>query len=212
MGACWLPSLALCEAARHIEGFPLLQNMETRTGQLVRQGLARHYGISFGLLAFIESPGLGAVALCEVRCLHKCPGQILNRPGSGAVHKILKSGCKAEDSKLRTADRLANLISIFCILSWRIFWLTMISRCAPQAPAEAVFTSTEIELLERIVPDLPLTAHAPPLLRNLIKVARLGGYLGRASDAPPGNTVVWRGMRRLTDIQLGYELALNRSG
>jgi hypothetical protein len=49
-------------------------------------------------------------------------------------HKILKSGCKAEDSKLRTADRLANLISVFCILSWRIFWLTMISRCAPQAP------------------------------------------------------------------------------
>ena len=28
----------------------------------------------------------------------------------------------------------------------------------------------------------------------------------------PGNTVMWRGMRRLTDIQLGYELALNRSG
>ncbi|CAB3775218.1 IS4 family transposase [Paraburkholderia humisilvae] len=45
-------------------------------------------------------------------------------------HKILKSGCKAEDSKLRTADRLANLTSVFCILSWRIFWLTMISRCA----------------------------------------------------------------------------------
>jgi hypothetical protein len=32
-------------------------------------------------------------------------------------HKILKSGCRAEDSRLRTADRLTNL----CILSWRIF-------------------------------------------------------------------------------------------
>ena len=38
-------------------------------------------------------------------------------------HKILKSGCRAEDSRLRTADRLVNLISIFCILSWRIFWI-----------------------------------------------------------------------------------------
>jgi hypothetical protein len=28
-------------------------------------------------------------------------------------HKILKSGCKAEESKLRTAQRLANLVSIF---------------------------------------------------------------------------------------------------
>jgi hypothetical protein len=37
-------------------------------------------------------------------------------------HKILKSGCKAEESKLRTAERQANLISLFCILSWRVFW------------------------------------------------------------------------------------------
>jgi hypothetical protein len=127
-------------------------------------------------------------------------------------HKILKSGCKAEDSKLRTADRLANLISVFCILSWRVFWLTMISRCAPEAPLDAAFTSDEIQLLERAVSDSPLTTQAPPLLRNLIKVARLGGYLARASDPPPRNTVMWRGMQRLTDIQLGYELALNRSG
>jgi hypothetical protein len=36
-------------------------------------------------------------------------------------HHILKSGCKAEDAKLRTAERLVNLIAIFCLLSWRIF-------------------------------------------------------------------------------------------
>jgi hypothetical protein len=31
-------------------------------------------------------------------------------------HKILKSGCKAEDVKLRTAERLVNLIAILCLL------------------------------------------------------------------------------------------------
>ena len=46
-------------------------------------------------------------------------------------HKILKSGCRAEDSRLRTADRLTNLIAIYCILSWHIFWMTMLSRTAP---------------------------------------------------------------------------------
>ena len=35
-------------------------------------------------------------------------------------HKILKSGWKAEDSRLRTADRLANLLAPFFILSWQI--------------------------------------------------------------------------------------------
>lgn len=127
-------------------------------------------------------------------------------------HKILKSGCRAEESKLRTADRLANLIGVFCILSWRIFWLTMISRSVPQAPPEVAFTQTEIELLGRVVQDSPRSAQAPPLLRNLLKLARLGGYLARASDPAPGNTVMWRGMRRLIDIQLGYELALTRYG
>lgn len=69
-----------------------------------------------------------------------------------------------------------------------------------------------IELLDRVVHDASHNAQAPPLLRNVIRLAQLGGYLARASDPPPGNTVMWRGMRRLTDIQLGYELALKRSG
>jgi len=34
-------------------------------------------------------------------------------------------------------------------------------------------------------------------------IARLGGYLARANDPPPGNMVMWRGMSRLTDIALG---------
>jgi hypothetical protein len=127
-------------------------------------------------------------------------------------HKILKSGCKAEESRLRTADRLTNLIAVFCILSWRIFWLTMLGRSAPQAAAELAFTHTEIELLDRIVHDTTHNAQAPPLVRNVIRLAQLGGYLARANDPPPGNTVMWRGMRRLTDIQIGYELALKGSG
>jgi hypothetical protein len=43
-------------------------------------------------------------------------------------HKILKSGCKAEESKLLTAQRLTNLISVYCILRWRVFWMTMLNR------------------------------------------------------------------------------------
>ncbi|WP_114158494.1 IS4 family transposase [Paraburkholderia graminis] len=127
-------------------------------------------------------------------------------------HKILKSGCKAEDSKLRTADRLANLdLSVLHPELARILAHHDQSVCT-EAPLDAAFAPDEIHLLERVVADSPLTTQAPPLLRNLIKVARPGGYLARASDPPPGNTVMWRGMQRLTDIQPGYEVALNRSG
>jgi hypothetical protein len=117
-------------------------------------------------------------------------------------HKILKSGCKAEESKLRTAQRLTNLISLFCILSWRIFWITMLNRSAPDAPPTLALTATEIGVLDCLVNHKP-KARQKTLSHYLIKIARLGGYLARASDPPPGNAVMWRGLSRLTDIALG---------
>jgi hypothetical protein len=128
-------------------------------------------------------------------------------------HKILKSGCKAEDARLRTAERLVKLIAVFCILSWRVFWMTMIHRSAPDAEPELALTGEGILLLDHLVPDQ--ICHAPrdkTLAVYLVKIARLGGYLARASDPPPGNTVMWRGMSRLTDIKLGANLKLRLVG
>jgi hypothetical protein len=73
-------------------------------------------------------------------------------------HKILKSGCRAEESKLRTAERLVNLISVFCILSWRVFWLTMMNRVSPDGPPKLALTDLEIELLDHFVKDKDRTA------------------------------------------------------
>ena len=119
-------------------------------------------------------------------------------------HKILKSGCKAEESKLRTAQRLANLISVFCILSWRVFWMTMLNRSVPDAPPNLALTDVEIDLLDHLVKDKgQRSLRRKPLSHYLTKIACLGGYLARANDPPPGNTVMWRGLSRLTDIGLG---------
>jgi len=117
-------------------------------------------------------------------------------------HKVLKSGCKAEASKLRTAQRLANLIAVFSILSWRVFWMTMLNRSAPTAPPTLALENIEIRLLDRLVKD-GSRPRAKTLAHYLTKIARLGGYLARAGDPPPGNTVMWRGMSRLTDLRLG---------
>ena len=51
-------------------------------------------------------------------------------------HKVLKSGCRAEAARLRTADRLAKPVAVLCIVAWRTFWTTMVARAAPDAPAE----------------------------------------------------------------------------
>lgn len=128
-------------------------------------------------------------------------------------HKILKSGCKAEESRLRTAERLARLLAVFCILSWRIFWLTMMNRARPAASPALAFTALEIHLLDQVVKDQETRqAQGKSLSTYLIKLAQLGGYLARAGDSPPGNRVIWRGMSRLTDIELGFALGAELVG
>jgi hypothetical protein len=126
-------------------------------------------------------------------------------------HKILKSGCRAEESKLRAAERLTNLLAIYCILAWRVFWLCMMNRAAPDAPASLVLTTTERRLLDHLC-QAPRVSMAKTISHYLQSVAKLGGCLARAHDPPPGNMVLWRGFARLTDIHLGFTLGAKLVG
>jgi hypothetical protein len=121
-------------------------------------------------------------------------------------HKVLKSGCRAEQSKLRTAERLTNLLAVLCVVAWRVFWLTMTSRATPAAPAEVALTEAEVAILDRLAGDADPPAQ-PAVSHYLVAIAKLGGYLARTKDPPPGNMVVWRGLTRLMDILLGFELS-----
>ena len=120
--------------------------------------------------------------------------------------RTLKTGCRVEELRLATADRLANCIALCCVVAWRVSWLTMLGREAPKASPDAVFTNTERSLLERATPERKRN-----MLRDLNfyirAVARLGGYLDRSSDAPPGTTVIWRGLSRLADLAEGVRIA-----
>lgn len=128
-------------------------------------------------------------------------------------HKILKSGCRAEASKLRTAGRITNLIAVFCVLSWRIFWMTMMNRVAPTASPLVALTRLETRLVDTLIPSRPAEQRRESRLsRYLTKIARLGGYLARAKDPPPGNIVMWRGFARLMDIELGFILGARLVG
>ena len=120
-------------------------------------------------------------------------------------HKVLKSGRKAEESKLRTAERLTNLIAVLCLIGWRVFWLTMVNRTNPRTAATSVFTNRELTILNHLAGDARQPAKTS-IAHYLNIVAKLGGYLARQADGPPGNLVLWRGLSRLTDIHLGVEI------
>ena len=126
-------------------------------------------------------------------------------------HKILKSGCRAEDSKLRTAQRLSNIIAIFCIIGWRIFWLTMLNRSQEKHLPGLALTEDEIHILKQMIFSKGQRRKSLRLSDYLSQIAKLGGYLARSGDPPPGNLVMWRGLSRLADIQFGFSMS-NKCG
>lgn len=119
----------------------------------------------------------------------------------------MKSGCRAEETRLQTAERLVKFLALVRVVSWRIFFLTMSARVEPDAPPGTVLTTAEINTLDRID-----AARARPRLRRrtladyLLQIAMLSGYLARSRDPPPGNKVVWHGLTRLHDIALGITI------
>ena len=80
----------------------------------------------------------------------------------------------------------------------------MINRTAPETPAEQALTRTEMKILEQLSKGDPPDQKA--LSFYIIEIAKIGGYLARGNDPPPGNTIMWRGISRLNDIHLGFEL------
>ena len=122
--------------------------------------------------------------------------------------KVLKSGFRVEACRLGSAERLARYLTVMSIVAWRLFMITLIARTNPATPCSAFFADHEWKVLflkankNKTVPKKP-----PRIGEAVIWVAKLGGYLGRRSDGPPGTIPLWRGWKRLADLTEGWNLA-----
>ena len=129
------------------------------------------------------------------------------RWGIEVFHRILKSGCKVEQRQLESFDRICNSPAIDMVVAWRIFFLTLQGRKAPELACAIYFTENEWKALWTFINKTTTLPVAVPSLNLAIQLlGRLGGHLGRASDPPPGSEVLWRGMTRLADISEAYRL------
>jgi hypothetical protein len=122
--------------------------------------------------------------------------------------KTLKSGYGIEKSRLRHIDRLKKFTSFVSVLAWQIFWLSKVSREDPEASSSICFSKEQKNLIINIEQKSgrEQLKFSSPLNEFIKAFARLGGYLARNSDPPPGQTVLWRAMSRLNDIQQGGEI------
>lgn len=122
-------------------------------------------------------------------------------------HFVLKSGCKMEDSQLRSEDRLERLLAVYSIVAWRLLRLTYQARITPDVPCTAVLSEVEWQALYLFTQRSKRLPKQPPTLRQAVRwIAQLGGFLGRRGDGEPGVKVLWRGWTRLQDIVETYTL------
>lgn len=120
-------------------------------------------------------------------------------------HYVLKSGCQVEELQLEERQRIERAVATYCIVAWRLLFLTYLARIQPEQTSTMVLEPYECEALWCF---LHKTQQVPPTSFTVGEavrmIARLGGFLGRKADGHPGVKVLWRGMKRLNDISHAY--------
>jgi len=120
-------------------------------------------------------------------------------------HRVLKTGCRVEDLAHQRVERLERAIAINLVIAWRIMVMTLLGRSVPELPADILFSDIEIRVLSAWAKTV---AAQPPqsLGEAVILVARIGGYMNRNNDPPPGHELMWYGYQNLNLMCMGYEL------
>jgi hypothetical protein len=122
--------------------------------------------------------------------------------------KVLKSGFRVESCRLGHADRLAKYLTVMSIVAWRIFMITLVARTDPTTSCSTFLTDQEWKaLFLHANTNKPIPKKPPTIGIIVICIAKLGGYLARKSDGPPGTITLWRGWKRLADLSEGLKLA-----
>ena len=123
--------------------------------------------------------------------------------------KVLKSGFRVEACRLGHADRLARYLTVMSIVAWRLFMITLIARTNPATPCSALLADREWKVLFlKANRNKAIPKKTPSIGDVVICVAKLGGYLARKGDGPPGTITLWRGWKRLADLSEGWNLAV----
>jgi len=123
-------------------------------------------------------------------------------------HRVLKSGCRIGDLAHESAERLRRAIGINLVIAWRIMLMTLLGRETPELPAQLLFSDIELRTLSAYAKKKGLK---PPLLLGeaVLLIAKIGGYLGRSSDPPPGHQLLWHGYTEFQFMCAGFSLLEN---
>jgi len=130
------------------------------------------------------------------------------RWGIEVFHKVLKSGCAVEALQLESAVRLVRCVTIKLVVAWQTMALSKLGREQPDTKISELLEETAWRVLVAVTHrDRPRPRGVPRAREAVQWIGRLGGHLGRRGDGAPGPFTLARGLERLHDITVGWELA-----
>jgi Transposase DNA-binding/Transposase Tn5 dimerisation domain len=119
--------------------------------------------------------------------------------------RILKSGCRVEQLQLQSRERIEVALALYLIVAWRVLYLTQLGRVVPDLSCEVAFSVQEWQAVYMISKRQKPPLQPPRLLEMLTLVAKLGGFLARKGDGPPGPKAIWIGLQRTRDFVLAFD-------
>jgi hypothetical protein len=125
------------------------------------------------------------------------------RPLAEDYHQCLKTGCRVEQRQLDEGDDILRLLGFLAPIAVRLLQLRQAARDNPEAPASTVAPPPLVKVMARRLGLAPQNMTAVQFWQG---VARLGGYLGRRWDGPPGWRTIWSGWLELTRLAEGAML------
>lgn len=120
-------------------------------------------------------------------------------------HKALKTGLGVEESQLSTATKLMALAGVLSVVATLLLDLKMQARVDPDQPLDPKHADEETLAVLEHKQGRPKAGWTTGTL--LIAIAKLGGYLARKNDGPPGWLTIWRGRQTLLLLIEGYRIA-----
>lgn len=121
------------------------------------------------------------------------------------LHKVIKSGCRLEEMQQRHDFTLRPAIALYLIIGWRLLYVMRLGRVCPELPCDLVFDENEWKSVVVVLKGRAAPSTKPTMAEMVLMIAKLGGYLGRKKDPPPGLKAMWIGMSRLADFALSWE-------
>jgi hypothetical protein len=94
------------------------------------------------------------------------------------------------------------LLSMYSVIAWKVLELRELARDDSSVSPAVLLSEAERTILETKFPELS----GQDGKSYAVSVAKLGGYLDRGSDPPPGWETMWKGLQKLRMWAEGYEL------